>query len=245
MKEILAQLRTLNDLDIRLQMIQRDLDRLPKEIAVREEELRGRREAVERRRNEAQRLRIEADALDLELKAGVEALKRLAGQMGLLRTPKEFETIKRQMDAQRVFNGQIEDKALALMTQADEKQNEADQLAAEAALLEAELTKEKARVEQEMSELRAQQDGLHAQRRKLTRDLPDRELAIYDRIVVNRGQAFAAVRPDGHCSACHMRLPPQVHNLALLARDLVTCPSCGRILTGEPTGKEAGLAEEA
>ena len=64
------------------------------------------------------------------------------------------------------------------------------------------------------------------------KDLPDRELAVYDRIVVNRGQAIAKIEL-GHCSACHMKLPPQVHNLVLLAQELVTCSSCGRILTAE------------
>ena len=60
---------------------------------------------------------------------------------------------------------------------------------------------------------------------------PTKEVLIYDRIAARTwGQAIATVE-RGNCSACFMKFPAQVHNMALLAKELVTCPSCGRILT--------------
>lgn len=231
MKAIIEQLRTLNDLDVRLQAIARDLARLPQEVAGASDELRQAQDKIERQKAEVMRLRAEADALDLELKSGLETLRRLANQMNILRTSKEFEVIKRQMDAQRVWNSQVEDKALALMTQADDKHNEATQLIAQAEQTQTELDALRQRVEAEMAGLREEQERLATVRQELAKEVPDKELATYDRIVVNRGQAIAGVKSGGYCSACHMKLPPQIHNLALLAQNLVTCPNCGRILT--------------
>jgi hypothetical protein len=233
MHSIIEQLRVLNDFDVRLQSIQRDLDRLPKALEEREQELKAQREQIERRKEEVKRLRADADAMDLELKSGMDTLKRLASQMNVLRTSKEFDVVRRQMDAQRVWNSQIEDKALALMGQADEKQKDVEQFVEKLAAQEQDLAAERARVEKDIEELKAQQNGLAGQRKELAQEVPDRELAIYDRIVVNRGQAIAAVNASGYCSACHMKLPPQVHNLAILAQELVTCPSCMRILTAK------------
>jgi predicted nucleic acid-binding Zn-ribbon protein len=233
MRNVIEQLRTLNDLDVRLQSIQRDLERLPKILAEKEEQANLLRDQIERKKAEVVRLKADADAQDLELKSGLETLKRLANQMNVMRTSKEFDVVRRQMDAQRVWNSQIEDKALALMSQADERQKEVDQISSQLVDQEKVVVEEKQRVEKELVELRRQHEELKGQRDTLAKDVPDKELAIYNRIVVNRGQAIATVNAIGYCNACHMKLPPQVHNLALLAQELVTCPSCGRILTAK------------
>ncbi|MCW8132791.1 MAG: hypothetical protein KIS92_20765 [Planctomycetota bacterium] len=230
MKEIIQKLHKLNDLDIELQSIRKDLDRIPKELAAKEEEPKLLKEQIEKRKAEIIKLKMEADAMELEIKAGMEALKRYASQLNVLRTSKEFEAVKRQMEAQRGWNSENEDKALALLGQAEVKQKESDGLSAKLAEVEAALAIERARVQKDVGELTAKRDDLLAKRGELSKDVPAKELAIYDRIVVNRGQATAKVN-KGFCAACHMKLPPQVHNLALLAKELVTCPSCDRILT--------------
>lgn len=231
MRNVIEQLRALNDLDVRLQALQRDQDRLPKALAEKEEQAQLLRDQIDRKKAEIKRLKADADAQDLELKSGLDTLKRLANQMNVMRTSKEFDVVRRQMDAQRVWNSQIEDKALAFMSQADERQKEVDKATAQLAEQDTQVAEEKTRVNKELAELRTQYAELKGKRDVLAKEVPDKELAIYDRIVVNRGQAIAAVNAGGYCTACHMKLPPQVHNLALLAQELVTCPSCGRILT--------------
>jgi predicted nucleic acid-binding Zn-ribbon protein len=231
MRNVIEQLRALNDLDLRLQSVQRDLDSLPKALAEKEEQAKLLGDQLARKKMDIQRLKIDADAQDVELKAGLDTLKRLANQMNVMRTSKEFDVVRRQMDAQRVWNSQIEDKALALMGQADEKQKEAEKIGAQVVDQEKQVSEEKTRVDKELAELRQQYDGLKAQRDLLAKDVPRKELTIYNRIVINRGQAIASVNALSYCTACHMKLPPQVHNLALLAQEMVTCPSCGRILT--------------
>lgn len=232
MKEIIQKLKILNDLDVQLQSYRKDLDRMPKELAAKEEEPKLLKEQIEKRKTEIVALKVEADGIELEMKAGMEALKRYASQLNVLRTSKEFEAVKRQMEAQRGWNSENEDKALALLSQAETKQKEADALAARLAELEKALAEERQRVGKEVAELTAKRDELLARRTELAKDVPGKELSIYDRIVVNRGQATTKIN-KGFCAACHMKLPPQLHNMALLGKELVTCPSCDRILTSE------------
>jgi predicted nucleic acid-binding Zn-ribbon protein len=232
MKEIIKKLHKLNELDIELQTLRKDLERMPRELAEKEEEPKLLKEQIERRKADILKLKMEADSIELEMKAGMEALKRYASQLNVLRTSKEFEAVKRQMEAQRGWNSENEDKALALLSQAEVKQKEADGLNTKLEEVEKVLAVERERVGKDVAELTKKQNDILVRRAELSKDVPGKELAIYDRIVVNRGQATAKVN-KGFCSACHMKLPPQVHNMVLLAKELVTCPSCDRILTAE------------
>ena len=233
MKEIIDRLKTLNKLDVRLRTIKKDLERLPKELSEKQVQPKTLRASIERAKAEIIRLKMEADAAELEVKSGEEGLKRYASQMNVMRTSKEFDTIRRQMDAQRAWNKENENKVLEILEKVDAKQRDVDQNSKSLAETEQLLAIEALRVEKEVAELNAQYEELATERAGLARDVPDKELTVYNRIVHNHGMAIAVVE-RGICSACFMKLPPQVHNLALLAKDLVHCPSCGRILTATP-----------
>ena len=230
MKEIIDRLKTLNKIDVQLQTIKKDMERLPRELSEKQVLPKTLKSTIDRAKADITRLKIEADSIELEIKAGEEALKRYAGQMNVLRTSKEFETVKRQMDAQRIWNKENESKALELLEQVDARQKDIEKNGVSLTDAEKVLAEETAKVDKAVAELKAQYDTLATERAGLAKDLPDKELIIYDRIAAGRGQAIATVE-RGNCSACFMKIPAQVHNLALLAKELVCCPSCGRILT--------------
>ncbi|HLX63296.1 MAG TPA: C4-type zinc ribbon domain-containing protein [Planctomycetota bacterium] len=233
MKEIIEQLRTLNEIDNKIAMVRKDMERLPKELADRQSPIRLLKVQIEKTKAEVTQLKISADSAELDVKAGEDALKRLAMQMNVLKTSKEWDTIKRQMDAQRGWNKENEGKELALLEQIENKQAELDKHSASLQELESSASTESERVEKELQELGARLNELSAEREKLTPGIPDKELTIYTRIAGTRGVAISYVK-NGNCSLCFMRLPPQIQNLALLGRDITCCPSCGRILTAAP-----------
>jgi hypothetical protein len=174
---------------------------------------------------------MEADALQLEVESGEGQLQRYASQLNITRNNKEFDAVRRQMDAQRAWNKENETKYYKLVEDAEAKQKDLDKNSAALAEAEKELAVETERVNKDLAELRAQGDTLAVEREAMAKEVPDKELNIYNRIVNTHGQAIAHVANGGICSACFMKIPPQFHNLALLAKDLVCCPSCGRILT--------------
>jgi uncharacterized protein len=230
MKEIISQLKSLNEIDVKLRTIKKDMERLPKELADKQQVSKTIQASIERFQSDIRKLKVQADSIELEVKSGEEVLKRYATQMNVMRTSKEFDTVRRQMDAQRAWNKENEGKVLEILEQVDARQKEVDKNAATLAEAEKVLATESERVNKEMAELKTQLDELNAQRNEMAKDLPDKELTIYNRIVSGRGQAIAYVN-KGNCSACFMKIPPQIHNLALLSKEIVCCPSCGRILT--------------
>lgn len=233
MKAIIEQLRTLNEIDNKIAMVRKDMERLPRELADRQSPIKLLRVQIDKTKSEITQLKISADAAELDVKAGDEALKRLAMQMNVLKTSKEWDTIKRQMDAQRGWNRENESKELLLLEQIEVKQAEFEKHSAALKELESSSSSETERVEKELRELQTRLNELTTEREKLAPDIPDNELTIYTRIAGTRGVAIAYVK-NGNCSLCFMRLPAQIQNLALLGRDLTCCPSCGRILTAAP-----------
>lgn len=230
MKELIGQLSSLNEIDTKLSMLRKDLERLPKELAEKEKTLKNMRIVSDRLKGEITKLKIEADSIELEVKSGEEALKRYATQMNIIRTTKELEAIRRQMETQRIWNRDNENKALELMEKVDARQKELDKHNATIAETEKVLATDIERVTKDLADLKTQSDALVASRNDMAGKVPEKELAIYNRVVATRGTAISKV-DRGICSSCFMKLPPQVHNLALLGHEVVTCPSCGRILT--------------
>ena len=101
---------------------------------------------------------------------------------------------------------------------------------------------EEAGYEEQMKEWRAEQALLteeiakaEAQAKALREELDNRLLSMFDRLSrVRAGIAVAKVDMVGAqtaaCSACHVRLRPQLLSDLRLQRETVTCESCKRIL---------------
>src|SRR5258708_20593533 len=172
MKEIIDLLKSLNQFDIRLRTLKKDMERLPKELSEKQSALKTSKAAIERANAEIMRLKIDADSAELEVKSGEEALKRYSGQMNVLRTSKEFDTVRRQMDAQRAWNRENENKYLELMEKVETKQKDVEQNNKALSEAEAALAIETQRVEKEVAELQTDYDKIAAERGVLARDVP-------------------------------------------------------------------------
>jgi len=124
----------------------------------------------------------------------------------------------------------IEDKVLENMVEAEDIQKMVTQAAAS-------LESEKARVASEVRRMNSlrdadvkERDDLQAQRKDLVGALSPNVLETYERVRKGRkGIAVAEVR-DGFCTACNVRLRPQVYNEIRLNESLLTCESCSRIM---------------
>lgn len=232
MKAIIEQLRTLNDIDVRLGIVKRDLERLPRELAEKQAPIKSMKAAIDRAKMDVIRMKVDADSADLEVKAGEETLKKLGEQMNILKTQKEFEAIRRQMESQRNWNKENETKELGFLEKIEAKQKDIEKQQAAIDALVSASAEDSERIEKEVAELRTRFEELNNQRGKLAPEIPDTELSTYNRIA-GRGDVALAVVRNGNCSECYMRLPAQIQNLAIIGKELTCCPSCGRILTAE------------
>jgi predicted nucleic acid-binding Zn-ribbon protein len=231
MKDLLEKLRRMNDLDLRRRVLQKDIERLPKELAEKKDRASELRTRIQRLREEARHNRIDAEAKELDLDSGQETIKRYAAQMNHVRTNKEMETIRRQMDAQRVWNKENEEKALNFLQKVEDLEGQAAKLRDEADVLDKQLAEEEVRVNKDVTEWKNELADLDAQRAEIAKRVPADEMHIYERAASN-GQAVTKV-VNGYCQACFMKMTAHTEDQVLLGRELVACSSCGRILTAD------------
>lgn len=158
-------------------------------------------------------------------------LTKFKDQLSAVKTNKEYTAIQHEIATAQTDLGSVEEKVLERMMEADAiavdvKQAEAA-CATELKAIEAEkkdLTTELASVEKTLT------DAI-ARREALVPTIDKRVIALFDQIAkVRKGVALSMATRDGLCSACHVRLRPQVFQLVRTNDQIIQCDSCNRIV---------------
>ncbi len=157
-------------------------------------------------------------------------IKKFDGQLALVKTNKEYGTIKQEIASLQADNSLIEESILKLMD------------AVEAATRE--LKTEKARLDQIAKEFQAKEQQLAAQeislktetetlkkeREVLVSGLPQAIALQYSQISNHKQGIVLAPIQAGVCGACKLSLRAQVINEVQMGQKVVTCDNCSRIL---------------
>jgi len=191
------------------------------------------------KRDEAERKLKEAEArkkaLEGEVADWAEKLKKYQGQLAAVKTNREYGALLDEIDGVKREMRTREDEILSL-------EETLISVREQAASFDASFPEEEASFEEQMAEWRAEQAGLTAEIDRaaalvdvLRKDLDKKLLASFDRTARARaGVAVARVAMVGPqtaaCSACNVRLRPQLLSDLRLSKETVHCESCKRIL---------------
>lgn len=231
MQPILQALYSLQQVDRRLYRVEAELERLPAELAKREEEfglLTGRRDALK-----AQVVALRGEAKEVEdytvgmrqrqRKLETESAKQKIDAAMLASYEHEIRSLKRGIS-------EAEDEALKKMQAAENVEAELAETETRIATEENVLAEFMGNVEKELAEAREQQTAIQAEREKASSDgVPADALDIYTRLLKTReGEALSELA-DGHCQTCFVQIPRNL-GVRLARGEIVQCPSCTRIL---------------
>ncbi|MSR77554.1 MAG: hypothetical protein EXS63_04945 [Candidatus Omnitrophica bacterium] len=157
-------------------------------------------------------------------------IKKLNGQLGQVKTNKEYAALQQEIASLKADNSILEEEIIKIFDEveaADEevkkerervKKIEKDFVTLHAALIE----KEK-KSKDDVVRLKTMREEILSQ---IPQDVRER----YDQIVIKRqGMAMAKVNGE-NCGACQLLLRPQILNEIRLAETLVLCENCTRIL---------------
>jgi predicted nucleic acid-binding Zn-ribbon protein len=164
-----------------------------------------------------------------------ESLKKYQSQQKAVKTNKEYGALLNEIDGVKKEIRTREDEILSLdeVAAEDEKQSEThdDTFPAEAAGYEEQMTEWRA----EQAALTVEIDAGEKRAAELRKQVDRKLLAVFDRIAKSRaGIAVARVTMVGNqtaaCSACNVRLRPQLLSDLRLSKETIHCESCKRIL---------------
>jgi predicted nucleic acid-binding Zn-ribbon protein len=233
----LQALLTLQDIELQIVDIRRELERKQRLVTAQARKLKAARERIETERANVRRSQAELDELDLDIKGRSANINRLREHLNTVRTNKDYAAVLARLNNEKADVSRLENRALVLLQAIDaHKQELAEHGQAESA--EADRLQDlQARLDQARASFAGRLEQLEAQRRQATAQIEPIAVELFDRLSERYdGEVLAEVeRPNPRrdefvCAGCHMSLRAEVANTLKSRDEIVTCRNCGRIL---------------
>jgi uncharacterized protein len=159
-----------------------------------------------------------------------EQIKKLQGQLYMLKTNKEYSTMLAEIEGVKTDNSLIEEDIIKFM---DEIELAKKKILDEKEIFkteEADAQREKEIVSLKSREIEVKLSELNEKRNTITPNMEKQILFRYEKILKNKDGLAIVHIEESSCGGCHMNLPPQVISEVKLREDIVVCGNCLRIL---------------
>jgi predicted nucleic acid-binding Zn-ribbon protein len=157
-------------------------------------------------------------------------LSRLKDQLMAVKTNKEYTAMLHEIQIAEDQIRSEEDKILDVMEETEGKEKDLKGEEQAMAARTAELRESIRRTSESAPLLEAELDKLRNEKAQMEAQVETELLARYRRIADARKGVALAEAKDELCSACHVRIRPQMYAELLRTENIHSCDSCSRIL---------------
>jgi len=216
---------------------QAKLDAVTKDVRIQERkvnDLLEKQKLLSANHNEA---RAQAANLELDVKVRTEHIEKLRTQQQNARNNKEYQTFLIEINTGKVDRSRVEEETIKALQSAETLEAEVKQLTLLVEQEQGKLSEMKGRIDDKRKALEADINSLLPQRQDAAVAVPPRAKDMYQKLADRYdGEALASIsKPDRRkeeylCDGCYMELAMNIYNQLHTHDDLVSCPSCRRIL---------------
>jgi predicted nucleic acid-binding Zn-ribbon protein len=230
LREKLKALEELQKVDLEINSLQADLDRLPARKVQLEAAVVESRKAYDSERDRLAANEKERRQLESLLAMERDKVKKWEGRLGEIKTPREYAALSREIDIAKKANETQTELIKNLSSAAAEIQKRLDDLEETLATREQDAKGGLDAFAKQQTELEERRAALGARRSEEAKKVDPTLLGKYENI--KRKRAGIAVVPvvSGTCKGCNMNIPPQLANVLRRADSVELCPSCNRII---------------
>jgi uncharacterized protein len=234
MQQDIEKLLILQERDRRILQIRDQLARVQPERDAFEGNAASTQASLDAVKTKVKQVESDRKKLELEVDSKKQQIERYALQQFQTKKNEEYRALAHEIETCKGNIAELEDGQLELMEQAEVLQKQA--LAASRQAEEARKTAEAQLRELAAREqsLRDELAALESNRNQLTAGVDERPLRHYERLLRNKGDNVVVGIEHGVCGGCHTRFPVQLMVSCRAAKEMVTCPNCGRILYYTP-----------
>lgn len=232
MRQTISVLRGIQDLDKELFQVRSELKRLPEER--------------DKRRSQIDAMLVEAGEIERQihdlrgrikeiedLTTGQrQRIRKLEGEMAKARDTALVVAFQHEMKTLRREIGEAEEEGLEFVTDADDLAGRKAEIDAIVTAEEEKFAEYNGNVELELVAAREREEGLAGQRKGLlaVEGMSIEVLAQYEKLLNAREGGAMAPLESKTCQGCYTAVPNNLYVRLARGADLVTCPSCTRIL---------------
>jgi hypothetical protein len=174
--------------------------------------------------NQANRRAVEKDLAMINGR-----LTKFKTQLMEVKTNKEYTAMLKEIEAAQTELRRLEDRLLERMLEADDLASVLKQAEGRLAADKGVIASERKQLEDETARLHRELEEAVSARTQVVAEMSPAALSAYETVRSRRGNAVAEVK-GGYCSACHVRLRPQVANELRKRETIFQCESCQRFL---------------
>ena len=227
----LERLIELQNLESAIDEAKRRIAAHPQRVADAEARLAHAKEGVEQAK---QGLKTSQDARrEQEKEAAVyqSRLSKFKDQLSAVKTNKEYQAMQHEIETAQSELGSVEEKVIERMVEADGLTVAVKKSEQALAVQQKEVDAEKKVLTEELATVEAALTEATGKREAAMKAIPPQLAALFGQIAhARKGIAIATATRDGLCSACHVRLRPQVFQEIRRNDQIIQCASCNRIL---------------
>jgi uncharacterized protein len=233
LKEQLDILRRLQDIDEQIDRHEEVLTRIPMELQEIARNLVALRRDVSETKEALEIVEKDIRQKERDLSGEQEKIKLSEKRLLGIKNQKEYNALSRQVKLGKKVAGEIEEALLELMGQAETYRKVLARKETEYAEFEAELAAKKSVEENLISTAGEALSALNDERTQISEGVDRDHLKRYQTVKNALGNALAEME-NGICMVCHMAVPPQLNIRVLKQEEIISCPSCKRILFVRP-----------
>jgi len=230
MQEIIEKLLILQDRDRKISRVTQELAHIGPERESLKAKAASTQHALDAAKLRVKQIESERKQRDLEIEAKKAQIEKYLNQQLQTRKNEEYKALTHEIEMAKEVIFKIEDAEIVLMEQAEVAQKNVVAAAAEAAAA-------KKLVDDQIGQLNSREENLKKEFAELTAGrgalaaaVDDSTRSRYERLFKSKGENVVVGIEHSACGGCHMKLPAQIVTSCRGAGELVTCPSCGRIL---------------
>jgi len=226
----LRNLIALQDLELQITSLQKQASDLPSKIQNLESQLQRGKEEYDEKVAHAKELSNQRRALEGEVDLLRSKLSRLRDQLMAVKTNKEYTAMLHEIQTVEDHIRSEEDKILEIMEETEGKEKDLEVGEQEMIKKSAELQENIRKTNETAPRIESELVKLNEEKALMESGIEAELLARYRRISrALRGVALAEAK-DELCSACHVRIRPQMYAELLRTENIYFCDSCSRIL---------------
>ncbi|HOC24864.1 MAG TPA: hypothetical protein PKJ13_06105 [bacterium] len=234
MRDTLAALINLQDVDCELRALEQSKGDLPQRIASLNREIAQLEESIAEKHDQLKTSRLGRESGALEVASLRDKLKKYQNQLYQVKTNKEYDAITLEIETTQSAIENREFEMLEMEEREKQLHSEIEGLQPGLAELQGQRDEAESRLQAMLAVTRAKEERLQQQRLEIVARIPRPVYSTYERTRIGRGGIAVAFLKEGSCSQCSTRIPPQRGLEIRMMNHLFLCEVCGRIMLYDP-----------
>ena len=226
----ITQLLQLQERDLRLRGLQKDVKDVPMLQQHAKLQLSGDQASVDAALQKTRDIEVKIKSVELDIQTRQTSIKRLQDQQFETRKNDEFQAIGHEMQRYQAEIRGHEDKELELMEELEAAKKELKTAQAKLAETEKHVNEDLKQLEVRAVNLAARLGETKTERAAIAAPIDPLSLDLYDRLLKSKGGTAVVPLTNGICGGCHMKVVHSTIQNLKQAETITQCEMCGRIL---------------